>query len=328
MKTLHTLAAAGIVAGLLLLAGCAAPSAPQAEPAHRGGFPLVLDNCGTEVTFRAPPERVIAIKSTSIEMMLALGVGERIAGVAYVDGPASPAWAPSADLPVISDRVPGQEAALQWEPDLIYAGWESAFSPDGVGDRAALAALGVRTWVSPAACQGPGARTAPLTWTDIWTEIETTGRIFDVESEANRLVQSQKTRLATIEPDDRGLTALWYSSGSATPYVGGGTGGPQLVMDAVGLRNIAAEVPEAWTSLSWEAVVAADPDVIVLVDADWGSREKKIAQLESNPATAALSAVREKRYLTIPFAASEAGVRSAEAVDLLADQLDRIAVKR
>ena len=117
------------------------------------------------------------------------------------------------------------------------------------------------------------------------------------------------------------LAALWYSSGSDVPYVGAGTGAPELIMDAVGLRNIAADVHDSWASLSWEAVVDADPDVIVLVDSAWGSTQKKIAQLEGNPATAALSAVRAHRYLIVPFAAGEAGVRTVEAVETLAAQL-------
>ena len=87
-----------------------------------------------------------------------------------------------------------------------------------------------------------------------------------------------------------------------------------MIMDAAGLTNIFADVHDTWTSAGWEQVVAADPDVIVLVDAAWNTAEKKIALLEANPATSQLTAVREKRYLIVPFAAGEAGVRNADAV--------------
>jgi iron complex transport system substrate-binding protein len=284
-------------------------------------YPLTIDNCGTTVTFTAPPQRVVAIKSTSIEMMLALGLADRIIGVAYPDGPYAQQWAPASELPLISDKVPGEEATLALKPDLVYAGWESNVSADGAGDRGSLAAAGVATFVSPAACQEADYQPHPLTWDDVFSEISQMGQIFDVPQAAAALVDKQRAELAAIHPDGRQLTALWYSSGSKTPYVGAGIGSPELVMDTVGLKNIAADVPMTWSSLSWEAVVAADPDVIVLVDSAWGSTKKKIAQLEGNPATATLTAVRHHRYLVVPFPTSEAGVRSVEAAQTLSAQL-------
>ena len=61
--------------------------------------------------------------------------------------------------------------------------------------------------------------------------------------------------------------------------------------------------------------------MIVLVDSAWGSKEKKISVLEGNPVTAQLDAVKNHRYLVVPFAASEAGVRTVSAAADLAKQL-------
>ena len=74
-----------------------------------------------------------------------------------------------------------------------------------------------------------------------------------------------------------GLTALWYSSGDDTPYVGAGIGAPQMIMEAAGLDNVAADVEDTWTSMGWEAIVAADPDVIVLVDAAWNTARDSVS---------------------------------------------------
>ena len=57
-----------------------------------------------------------------------------------------------------------------------------------------------------------------------------------------------------------------------------------------GLTNVAADQKQTWTTLGWESVVADDPDVIVLVDADWNTAAAKIAKLESDPATASQAA--------------------------------------
>jgi iron complex transport system substrate-binding protein len=313
-RAASVLAASALLAAL---AGCAAT--PIAVPPEQSDSAVTVDNCGVRVEFAAAPERVVTIKSTSTEMLLALGLEDRIVGTAFQDGPVPDAWADAAaDLPSISDFMPSEEVVLNLEPDLVYSGWESAFSPDAAGDRAELASLGVASYVQPAACRSAGVP-AKLTFDEVFREIEEVAGIFRVDP--TELVDGQKAELAAIEPDDRGLTALWYSSGDDIPYVGAGTGAPQLVLDAVGLTNIAGDIDQTWTSLGWEPIVDADPDIIVLIDADWNTAASKIATLEANPATAKLSAVVNSRYIVLPFPAGEAGVRTVSAAASVSEQL-------
>jgi iron complex transport system substrate-binding protein len=330
---------------VLLLAGCGGggagdsvggadavedDAASSSAPTGSGeAYPVTVDNCGFELTVDAAPQRVVTIKSSTTEMLLALGLGDRVVGAAFLDGPFPDDLADAgADVPVLSDRAPGPEAVLTVEPDLVYAGWESSFSAESAGDRQALADLGVGSYVSPSACKGEGYQPDPLTFEHVFDEIGEAGRVFGAADAAADLVSRQRAELDAVTPDDRGLTALWFSSGSDVPYVGAGIGAPQMIMDAVGLENIAAGVHDTWTSYGWEDVVAADPDVIVLVDAAWNTAEKKIGILEGNPVTAKLTAVREHRYLVVPFAASEAGVRNVDAVTDLAAQLEELEVSR
>jgi iron complex transport system substrate-binding protein len=306
-----------IISSVALL-GCSAAEPPIALPTA----PLTVswDNCGTVVEFDVAPERVITIKSTSTEMLLALGLGDRIIGTAFQDGAVSAEWAGAAtDLNVMSEQVPSQEAVLEAEPDLVYGGWESNFTADGAGERDSLEGLGINTLVSPAACKEEGYKPERLSFDNIFDEIEMVGSVF--RTDATDLIAQQRATVAAIVPDPRGLSALWYSSGTDTPYVGAGIGAPQLILDTIGLTNIAASIADTWSPFSWEAVVDANPDVIVLVDATWNTAAAKIALLESNPATANLDAVINGRYLRIPFPAAEAGVRSASAAADLSTQL-------
>ncbi|MEO6941650.1 MAG: putative F420-0 ABC transporter substrate-binding protein [Terrimesophilobacter sp.] len=310
---LRTLGA--LTTAVLMLTGCATV-APAPAPSATSTRPL--DNCGVEVPVTAPPKRVITIKSTSTEMLLALGLGDRIIGTAFQDGPLPAKWS-STTLPVLADKVPSQEVVLGANPDFVYAGWESNFAADGAGTRSDLAALGIRTYVSPAACKEAAYQPRRLTFGDIDHEIGEVATLFGVDDSA--LLAQQHSTLASIHKDTHGLSALWFSSGSSIPYVGAGIGAPQLILDTIGVRNIAADVKDTWASYNWESVIAANPDVIVLVDASWSTKEKKIGVLEANPATAKLDAVKNHRYLIVPFAASEAGVRTVDAAADLASQL-------
>ncbi len=283
-------------------------------------YPLTVNNCGVDVVFSAAPQRVVAIKSNAVELLLALGLENRIAAVAFQDGPVPEPWASSAaDLQVLSDKLPAQEVVLEVNPDFVYGGWESNFAGDGAGERQSWAALGIPSYVTPAACRS--VKPPALTFEQVFAEIREMGGIMDAAAAAEALVADQQAQLASVNVNERNLTAVWYSSGTKTPYVGAGSNAPAMIMNGLGLANIFADVDDGWISASWEAIADADPDVIVLVDAAWNSVEQKRKLLGENPITSQMSAVRNERYLVIPFPASEAGVRNVPAVADLAKQL-------
>nr|WP_246220973.1 putative F420-0 ABC transporter substrate-binding protein [Phytoactinopolyspora mesophila] len=285
----------------------------------------MIDNCGFDVTIDAPPERVVTIKSTSTELMLALGLSDRLIGTAFGDGPVPEQYADdAAAVPVLSEQVPGHEALLAAEPDFVYGGWESNFTVDTAGEREALADFGVTTYVSPSACKDAPYQPDPMTFELLFEHIHELAAIFDVTDRAEELVAEQQTLLDSVDAPGTGYTALWYSSGEDAPYVGGDIGAPAMMMRELGFENIFADIDDTWSNVGWEQVIDRDPDVIILVDAAWNTAENKINLLESNPATAVMPAVEEQRYLTLPFPAAEAGVRNAQAVVDLAEQLDQI----
>ena len=338
-----------LTAGALLLAGCTAAPAPGDQPVDRSGnaepepaqpgndthndtgtempgneatYPVTVDNCGTDVTVNEPPERIVTIKSTTFELVLALGLADSVVGHAFLDGPVPPELADAAaGVPELAERDPSTEAVLATDPDLIFAGWESTFTDEGLGSRGALHELDIATYVSPPACQGEGYMPDPLTFEHIADQIHQAGEIFGVPEAAAGLVAEQESQLEQVQTSEAGLSALWYSSGSDTPFVGAGIGAPQLLMETAGLENIAGDVDDTWVSMSWEAVADAEPDVIVLVDSDWNTAEHKISVMADVPAMAALPAVAEGRYLVLDFPATEAGIRSAAAAADLAEQV-------
>lgn len=326
----------------VLVASCSAPSqsSPDSPTANASSsqtreattYPLTVDNCGTTTTFDSVPERVVTLKSSTTELLLALGRGDRIVATSYLDGPVAP-WLEdeAAQVPAVSapldERLPSLEKVLETEPDLIFAGWESMVTAEGLADRDRLTQLGVNTLVAPSACKEDGYRPDPLTWESLAQEITTVGTIFDAHSEAQSLVDTMNEQLAAISPDSRGLSALWFSSGSDTPFVGGGSGSAQLVMDTVGLRNIGSDIDDTWGPMSWEAIIDANPDVIVLVDSSWSSAQKKKDILTSHPVASTLDAVVNDRYLVIDFPPTEPGVRTADGAVALADQLAALTVE-
>ncbi|NUR87727.1 MAG: hypothetical protein HOY71_26890, partial [Nonomuraea sp.] len=73
-----------IILLVLTLASCgqtpAAERPAATAAASQAGFPVTVENCGRELTFDKPPSKVVTGYHPSLETLLALGLGDRIAG--------------------------------------------------------------------------------------------------------------------------------------------------------------------------------------------------------------------------------------------------------
>jgi iron complex transport system substrate-binding protein len=87
---------------------------------------------GAAVEFPEAPNQVVTIKSNTTEMLLALGFGDGIVGIAYPDGPPPKC---AIEISVLADHLPSRKAVLALEPDLVNVGQESSFSVDSAGER-------------------------------------------------------------------------------------------------------------------------------------------------------------------------------------------------
>lgn len=313
-----------IAAGALVLVGCAgAPdesgTATAAGGDGTGSYPVDIENCGRTLTFESAPAAAITMNQGATEIALALGLEDHLAGTAYLDDEISPRWSEAYEaVPVLSDEYPSREEFLASGPDFAYSSYSSAFDKKTVGSRDELESSGINTYISPLAC--PEDTQVEPSFDDIWIEITDIGTIFGVPDRAEALVDEQRGQITELTEQNagEGLSILWYDSGDKTPFVGGGGGGPQQVIEAVGATNMFADLPGGWADASWESVMAGDPDVIVLADASWSTADEKRRQLENDPVTSQLRAVQEGNYVVMPFSETTPGVRLADGARKLA----------
>ncbi|NNG38533.1 ABC transporter substrate-binding protein [Flexivirga sp. ID2601S] len=322
---------AAAAATSLLLGACAdAPSGggPGAGSAATGSAstafsPVTLTNCGVRVTVEAPPRRLVTLNQGATEVALALGLQDRMAGTAYLDDEVSAKYAAAyRSVPVLAKEYPTKEQFVAAKPDFAYAAYASAFDAKAIGTRAELAGKRIGSYLSPFGCP-KGTPAAAPTFDSAWREITDVGSVFGIRDKAEGVVDAQRSELATVRSTaaGKGTTVLWYDSGEKTPFVGAGKGGPQLVMDAVGARNVFAGLPGGWADGSWEKVVAADPDVIVLADASWSTADAKKKYLRADPVLRKLTAVKRNRFVVLPFSETTPGVRLVDGAKAVSDQL-------
>ncbi|GAB2664557.1 ABC transporter substrate-binding protein [Prescottella soli] len=307
------------IASALTLSACGGSSNSDAAAAS-----ISLQNCGRTVTMPGPAERGVTLNQGATESALSIGAQDRMVGTAYLDDVVAPQWqAAYAQVPVLDEKsYPSREALLETKPDLVLASYSSAFGDKGVGSQESFDELGIATYVSPFGCKDKSKR-PPVAWDSIATEITDYGTLFGHEAEAQSQAAQMRETLAGVEAaaPAKGRTIFWYDSKTTTPYVGGNAGGPQLIIDAVGGSNIFAGINGAWADGSWETVLKANPDVIVLADASWDTAEAKKEYLRNDPALKDLKAVRDNAFVVVPFSTTTPGPRLIEGASLVAGQL-------
>ena len=110
------------------------------------------------------------------------------------------------------------------------------------------------------------------------------------------------------------------TAASDTPYAAVGSGILNALVEEAGGVNIFADVEGLFGTVNWETVVERDPDVIVLLDAPgWSTADEKRKYLESTEALASIKAVQNKHFVEVLFTATQAGIRTVDAIETLAN---------
>ena len=337
--------AAAMLAGALAT-GCgddaAAPASTAAMAADAGGrttYPLRLaDDCGRPVTIERAPRRVVSVNQGSTEVLLSLGLQDRLVGTAtWTDPVRENLRAANAKVPRLADDVPSMEKVLDRQPELVTASFGFALNGEDRDRRRRYEKLGVATYMAPSECtdrdgggSGDGPRARPLRIEVIHREIRELARIFDVAERGERLVADLRRRLAAagrVRAAPGTSVAFWFAN-DKSPYMAGCCGSSGIISRTLGVENAFADTHDEWPQVSWEAVAERDPDVLVLGDLSRRQQtaedfRSKVRFLESNPVTRRMTAVRRKRYVAMNGADLNPSIRTVDGAEKLAAGLRR-----
>lgn len=338
----RTRTAALLSAGLVLLTACGGSSTRQSDEAPPG-YPVTRAACGEKTRVKAPPQRAVSLDQGSTEILLSLGLGDRMVGTGtWTDPVRKGLEKENAKVDRLADRYPALEKVLDKEPDFVSASFLYTVGKGGVADRATFTGLGVPVYVSPTDCagkdnagDGDGTRTKTLTMDTVYGEIRDLARIFDVRERGEKLIADLKSRTtrATAAVDASDTTLMYWFANSEAPYIAGCCGAPGIITRELGAKNAFADTREEWPQINWETVADRDPDVLVLGDLTRKSQSaesarQKIRFLESNPATKNLTAVKKKRYVLLSGQALNPGIRTVDGVEQVAAGLRRFGLAK
>lgn len=313
----------GIAIGLIVVLACsnqepAPPPAPAAAAVLVGLYPVTVENCGITFTYDEAPSRAIALNQHVTEVMLALGLQDQMIGTAYIDDFILPEYESAYNaIPILAKEYPSREVIFGAEPDFIYGGFGSAFDAVNAGSQEELQTLGINSYLTTAICE-EGADSLE----DVYTDITKIGTIFGVPDRADAIVNAMKADLedilSQIGTGDEPVRAFLYDSGDDAPYTSLCCGMITPLIESAGGNNVFDDVEGRWQYVSWEEVIARDPEVIVLTDAVWSTADEKIELLSNDPVLAEIAAVKNGRYVKLQFSSMVPSIRNQTAVEELA----------
>jgi iron complex transport system substrate-binding protein len=285
-------------------------------------LPVSIENCGTVTTYAGAPQRAFTMNQAATEIMLALGLHQRMAGTAFLDDAVLPELAEAYNtIQVRATGYPSREVLFGARPDFVYAAYPSGFSD--VAGMSDLLRSGTPSYLSPSGCRRH-ISPSPDSMEMVFGEIRDIGRIFGVLPRAEQLIATYRASLDDVRNQlgtvNDPLRVFWWDSGES-PFVAGCCGAPNEILQLAGGRNIFDDLRGAWGTVAWEDVVARNPEVIVLVDATWAPAAQKRQWLLDNSAVAGIEAVKNLRFVTINFSDATPGIRNVATVRKLAETL-------
>jgi iron complex transport system substrate-binding protein len=287
----------------------AATAMMLASPMAFGQSIEVVDDQGTRITLPHDARRVIALAPHVVELIFAAGGGDRIVGtVAHADFPPA-----ARDIAQIGDnRALDIERIIALKPDVMIA-WRHGNAENHLEP---LRKLGIPLYYSE-----------PHKLDDVAASIEKVGRMMGTDAVAKPAARALRTRLAELaaQYSKRPPVRLFYQVWDQPLYTLNRT---HILNDALGVCggvNIFGDLPATAPTVSVEAVLAADPEVVVA-----GAREGRSGagpQVWKQYPTL-LATKRDNLFDITPDLILRAGPRIVEGTALLCEKLETARARR
>ncbi len=309
----------------------ATPAPTQIPTATATPEPTVVTvtNCGVETAYDTVPQRVVATDTSALEVLIALGLQDHVIG--YFGGtpdrlqPRHQARAALVERLGGSFPYPSLEAVLAPGPDLVFSyGFNESAGLTGQNLRDSE----VHSFSFTEACPDFSGK---VTLEVMFEDVRALAQIFDVEHRADELIASWEQQIAEIAeaaPASEPVRVFYFDSGEEAPFTALAGSVMSDIISRAGGMNILSDVSGTWGTVEWEAVVEADPELIIFVDYGFGGPETNRAFLESSPALSGMSAVANGQYMSLTFLQSVPGPQNLDGLIEVATTVRRVSAAR
>ena len=283
-----------------------------------------VESCNRIVTFEESPKKAISNDVNLTEMMLVLGLADRMVGYTGISG-----WktldeemrAGVKELPELSQKYPSKEVLVGADADFFFAGWNYGMKVGGEVTPETLEPFGIKVYELTESCIHIMNK-SKANMEDMYNDLLNLGRIFSVEDKANELINNYRMEIQELTKNintDDPLRVFVYDSGEDTPFTAGFYAMPTALIEASGGKNIMNDFKKSWGTVTWEEVIDRNPEVIVIVNYGNVTADQKKDFMMSNPAFAGIDAIKNDRFVTLEYVEATPGPRNIKAIKKLSD---------
>lgn len=227
---------------------------------------VMKDREGNEFTLPTKVERIISTAPSNTEILLDLGLGDKLIGI---DEYSVDVEGVNEELPKINFTEPDAEAIIAMNPDIIIA--SNTNRGGGADPFKSLKDAGITVVYVPSS----------TSINEICEDINFIAEVTNKKEEGKKIVDSMKEEVEKIKAIGETITdkkKVYFEIGS-TPNLASFGKGTFLneMIEIIGAENIFAS-EDSWLSISEEAVVSANPDVILTNEGYLGDPTKYIAE--------------------------------------------------
>jgi len=305
------------------------PSAPQANGST---YPVRITNYDAmenpvPYSYKKAPERVVITHPGATELLLELGLEDRILStVAPYGAPLARLAEKYTKLTIMnSPYTPAQEELLEMQPDLII-GWAHHFRPTEIGDIHSWHERGIATYIMPSTL----TKIKPTLDNTIYACITDIGQIFGIQDKATQYIEHVKQRVASVEtsvkdiPQKKSVLILQdYNNGTFSLY-----GSNYLISNMVEIAGGINMSQDQESFVGAEKVLSFDPDFILFVSTNRNNSavdltdEEATTQLKGIQGLQSMRAIRDGNIINLPFfTVNNGGIRTIDAIEKIAKKL-------
>ncbi|MFN8440083.1 MAG: ABC transporter substrate-binding protein [Caldilineaceae bacterium] len=314
----------GLLALALLLAACVpiqAPSAQQADSSNgqsAAGYPVTIESCGRTMTFTKPPERVYTTYWNSADLLIRLGLGDRVIANAYQGDTQGGDIAEAYNqIPNQFAKYPAKEEVFALKPDLILASYDTFdFRPE-TGTPALEDVLAANIPVYSMSTECGSGKATEATFAMFYEDVRNVGKIFGVTERAEALVQEMQTRIAAVQAKVAGrpvVKALIYYGGEGPlgVFTNGVYGD---ILKLAGGETIFPDTDNTAPQVSIEEVAVRAPEVFLCIEYGTSFADMQAFLFKTFPNS---PAGQNQRAALVPDGTTPASYRTVAAIEAFA----------
>ena len=266
---------------------------------------MVTDREGTEVNIPTKIEKIISTAPSNTEVLMALGLGDKLVAI---DKYSTDIEGINTELPQIDFSNPDAETIIGLEPDIVIASGHN--KTGSVEDPfKAISESGISVVYIPSSDSIYG----------IYKDIEFIADVVNEKSKGKEIVDDMKAQVEEIKAIGDTITdkKSVYFEISPAPYLSsfGKSTFLNEMIEIIGAKNI-FENEEGWVSPTAEAIIDANPDVIIT---NAGYMENPTEEIKSRDAWENINAIKNNEvYLVDQNASSRPSQNVIKALEQMA----------